>query len=433
MKKILGMAFAGWLLCTALFIAGVAPFSRAQTVSPIVGSGGGGGTGTVTRIDTACSLSGGPITTTGTIQATAAPTTEAGANYAFLAADMCTTVYLSNASNQVPTIPQAGTTGFESGKFIEVCNIGAGTQTITPATSTIGGAATYVLLAGSAAAPKCVGIISNGTNYLLDQTPNLTATSPGGTSGQLQTNNGSGGFGAVPAPSGAVVGTTDSQTLTNKSIAASEVNSGTLAAAQMPALTGDCTTVAGAVATTCGYPSVPYTADSTVYIANMGMTLSTQSIGFPNNRLMLVPVFLKAGVTYTSLAITVSIAGTAASLCQMGVYNANQANGHPLTVANAGGTVACDATGVRAVTISFTPTLTGIYYLAMVHNGTPTSPTMGVSAIGPSPLGVVFGAATQTSVGAIYTSFTFGALTDLTATTMTLNSSGAVTPVIGIH
>lgn len=40
------------------------------------------------------------------------------------------------------------------------------------------------------------------------------------------------------------------QTLTNKSIAASEVNSGTLAAAQMPALTGPVTTTAGSVATT---------------------------------------------------------------------------------------------------------------------------------------------------------------------------------------
>ena len=51
-------------------------------------------------------------------------------------------------------------------------------------------------------------------------------------------------------PTGAVVGTSDVQTLTNKSIAASEVNSGTLAAAQMPALTGDVTTPVGTVATT---------------------------------------------------------------------------------------------------------------------------------------------------------------------------------------
>lgn len=41
------------------------------------------------------------------------------------------------------------------------------------------------------------------------------------------------------------------QTLTNKSISGAQVNSGTVPAAQMPAFTGDCTTSAGAVATTC--------------------------------------------------------------------------------------------------------------------------------------------------------------------------------------
>ena len=126
--------------------------------------------GTVSSVATACGLSGGPVTTSGTIQSTANPTTQAGANYAFLAADMCSTVYLNNASAQIPTIPQANTTGFENGKYIEVCNIGAGTQTITPTTSTIGGAASYALAGGTAAAPKCIGIIANAGNYTLDQT-----------------------------------------------------------------------------------------------------------------------------------------------------------------------------------------------------------------------------------------------------------------------
>jgi len=51
-------------------------------------------------------------------------------------------------------------------------------------------------------------------------------------------------------PSGTIVGTSDTQTITNKSIAASEINSGTMSCSQMPALTGDATNTAGNCATT---------------------------------------------------------------------------------------------------------------------------------------------------------------------------------------
>lgn len=69
-----------------------------------------------------------------------------------------------------------------------------------------------------------------------------------GTNGLLK-RTGANSTVAVPAPTGALVGTTDVQTLTGKSIDASELNTGTLSPARLPALSGDITTPTGSTAT----------------------------------------------------------------------------------------------------------------------------------------------------------------------------------------
>ena len=96
------------------------------------------------------------------------PTLLTGANVPITAGYCGGTEYLQNGSNQIPTIAGAGTTGFPIGWFTGLCNSGAGTQTITPAAGTIGGASTKVLAAGSATAPVCITILSDGvSNYYI--------------------------------------------------------------------------------------------------------------------------------------------------------------------------------------------------------------------------------------------------------------------------
>ncbi len=55
---------------------------------------------------------------------------------------------------------------------------------------------------------------------------------------------------SVSAPGSAIVGATDVQTLTNKSIDGSEIKTGTVPASQMPAFSGDVSTPAGSTAAT---------------------------------------------------------------------------------------------------------------------------------------------------------------------------------------
>ena len=94
---------------------------------------------------------------------------QTGTTYTFLNTDCSKIVTFNNASAIAATLPvvtsvTSATTGaFLAGCRIEAIDLGAGALTITPTTSTIGGAATLVLTEGQSAT-----FTSDGTNYQLE-------------------------------------------------------------------------------------------------------------------------------------------------------------------------------------------------------------------------------------------------------------------------
>jgi hypothetical protein len=113
-------------------------------------------TGGVASVGTGCGLS----TSSAGVIANATINAQVGTSYTVLSTDCGVFVSLSNASAIAVTLPQA-TGSFTTGWYSTFTNIGAGTVTITPTTSTIDGAASLTLKTN-----QSVDVISNGTNYI---------------------------------------------------------------------------------------------------------------------------------------------------------------------------------------------------------------------------------------------------------------------------
>jgi hypothetical protein len=117
---------------------------------------------------------------------------QTGASYTIASTDDGKLVTTSNASAIAVTLPQA-TGSFAAGFVFGITNIGAGTATITPTTSTINGAATLVLTT-----KQGLTVISDGTNWQIAN-PGIAAASSGltvgsttitsGTNGDIEFNN----------------------------------------------------------------------------------------------------------------------------------------------------------------------------------------------------------------------------------------------------
>jgi hypothetical protein len=85
---------------------------------------------------------------------------QTGTSYTFLATDRGKWVTFNNSSAVAVGLPQAGTTGFATNIMLIAKNLGAGTVTVTPTTSTIDGGSTLTIVQGQ----SCV-IFSDNTNY----------------------------------------------------------------------------------------------------------------------------------------------------------------------------------------------------------------------------------------------------------------------------
>ena len=141
------------------------------TTGQIIQDGGAVPTGTVTSVATGAGLTGGTCTTTCTVSTTYVVNAQVGTTYTVLSTDAAKLVTFSNAASIAVTLPQA-TGSFAGGFAFAVQNLGAGTVTITPTTSTINAAATLVLTTNQG----CT-IVSDGTNW---QVSNCTAVGGGG-------------------------------------------------------------------------------------------------------------------------------------------------------------------------------------------------------------------------------------------------------------
>ena len=95
---------------------------------------------------------------------------QTGTTYTYLATDGNKLVTHNNAGAIAATLPVATTTGFGAGFGFTAQNIGAGTLTITPTTSTINGASSL-----SIASNRGCDITSDGTNYQVSACTALVA------------------------------------------------------------------------------------------------------------------------------------------------------------------------------------------------------------------------------------------------------------------
>lgn len=137
--------------------------------------------GGVTSIATACGITGGPITATGTVTGSEVENAQTGASYTVIAVDCGKLVSFSNAGAIAVTLTSPVT--LNSGWYADIINLGVGTVTLTPSSGTINGNAIQTLTTGQGGRLE-----SNGTNFRMILGGGTGTTSGGGSFVATPTN-----------------------------------------------------------------------------------------------------------------------------------------------------------------------------------------------------------------------------------------------------
>lgn len=140
--------------CTALSAGGGSGTVNSGTANQLAYYASSGTAVSGATVGAGLSVSSGTVVTTSAINAQTSTT------YTFVSTDATKLVTFNNASAIAVTLPVATTTGFGAGFSLDVQDLGAGTVTITPTTSTINGASILTI-----AQNRGCSITSDGTNY----------------------------------------------------------------------------------------------------------------------------------------------------------------------------------------------------------------------------------------------------------------------------
>ena len=355
-------------------------------------------------------------------------------------------VTFSNGSAVAATIAQAGSGGnFAAGWVVSLKNLGAGTVTLTPATSTVDGAATVTLTTGQG-----LDLYSDGTNYFTQagKGSSSTGANPSATGSDVAVNGSASTFMRSDGAPAIQKGTNAQFGLAEGDGASIDLTAGVVS---RRALTGDVTASAGSGVTTLaagsasnlnsGNLNILRTASgvthpgykSSVWYLPSGPFVAPAASGGPTAATAYCSpgqIGGNSAVTITALGIRITTLGS--SNIQLAIYNDNASSPHrPGTLIdstpNIVDTSAAPVSGSLNATHQINP---GWYWFCIQTNDATvrylahsnSQDTLMPVFIGSSTLGNVVAAGVSNTTGGVSTTTGvtgFGTWPDFTAATFT--------------